>query len=401
MHVPNSVPAPVAHSGASTPRRIIGLDALRAIAMLLGIVLHAAAGYMTVSPDGSLWPVRDSSSSVACDVLYFWIHAFRLPIFFVLAGYFAELLATVRGPDAFMRHRVERLLWPYLLSLVTIGPLTLGAAVWGWHVSGICTWSALIDPATPLPKELTALGFGPGHLWFLQDLILLSVGFWLLRRNFEPCQGVGKPSMVGYAWWHPLACALPAVLLLGWNPDLIVSFHNSFLPVSSRLLYFGMFFAFGVLFYRCGEHFERAVSCCRYRLLAGLALSFPMILATLSYYAQPDHAMAIVMVFCTAGVAWLFIFGWFGVFLRDWSANEHLTRYLSDSSYWVYLVHLPIVIVLQILLRPTFFPPVLKVVLITLVTFSVSMATYAGLVRHTWIGRLLHGPRHPKSDYPQ
>ncbi len=373
--------------------------------MLLGIVLHASIAYLTVSPHGLLWPVRDPLQSYVCDVLAIWIHAFRLPVFFVLAGYFAELLASQRGADAFMKHRVERLLWPYLLSLITIGPLTLAVSIWGWHVSGICSWNQLIDPALPLPEELTAAGFGPGHLWFLQDLLLMSVGFWLLRRNFEPTespvQAETEARLLQRSWWHPWICALPTGLLLWSNQDPVISFNNTFLPVPSRLMYYGLFFAWGILFYRWREPFTRAVLHPRNRLWGGVALSVPMIPLTLALEqsvapaSSSDlfHGSMAPMAFCTALVAWLSIFGWFGVFLRDWSKHERVVRYLSDSAYWIYLIHLPIVVVLQILLRPVSLPPTVKVLLITLVTFFVALSMYAGFVRHTWIGRMLHGPR--------
>ncbi|SVE35681.1 uncharacterized protein METZ01_LOCUS488535, partial [marine metagenome] len=52
--------------------RYHGLDALRGIAMLLGIVLHAALPYIPELPR-ELWPT-DKNSSQAIRIIYDFIH---------------------------------------------------------------------------------------------------------------------------------------------------------------------------------------------------------------------------------------------------------------------------------------------------------------------------------------
>ena len=68
---------------SSYPRRY-DLDALRATAMLLGIVLHAGLSF-TPFP----WAVQDERQSSFFWFLFATIHGFRLPVFFgkVLLGF--------------------------------------------------------------------------------------------------------------------------------------------------------------------------------------------------------------------------------------------------------------------------------------------------------------------------
>lgn len=397
---PTLASPPVSQSSGHTTR-IIGLDALRAIAMMLGIVHHACLAYVAHTQPGLLWPVRDPERSLTCDVIFIWTHGFRLPIFFVLSGYFAELLTTMRGPGPFFKHRLDRLVVPYAVALVTIGNLMLAVSVWGWLISGICTWEQLVDPAIPLPPEMVAAGFGPGHLWFLQDLILISCLYWLLRRDYIPAstpfpsQAVAShaPLMFPRRWWHPLACALPTALLLWGDLSPAIAFHNSFVPDPARLLYYGLYFGWGVLFYRHRREFQEAARSPWLRLLGGLAISVVMVYFTLRQETQPTLFGGFMIAVTTALFAWLFIFGWFGVFLHHWTLTMPAVRYLSDSAYWIYLFHLPLVVVLQILLHGVALAPVLKMLLITVVTFGITLVTYQLFVRHTWIGRMLHGPR--------
>ena len=66
---------------SSYPRRY-DLDALRATAMLLGIVLHAGLSF-TPFP----WAVQDERQSSFFWFLFAAIHGFRMPVFFVLSGF--------------------------------------------------------------------------------------------------------------------------------------------------------------------------------------------------------------------------------------------------------------------------------------------------------------------------
>jgi hypothetical protein len=76
--VTQSAPPPLSTTETPTtpslPRRH-DLDALRATAMLLGIVLHAALAYVTYP----FWPVRDADTSAFFDVMNSALHGFRMP----------------------------------------------------------------------------------------------------------------------------------------------------------------------------------------------------------------------------------------------------------------------------------------------------------------------------------
>ena len=76
--------------------RYHGLDGLRALAMLLGIVLHATLPYFArIAGIESMWPA-DDDQSLALLVLFDFIHLWRMPVFFLLAGFFAHLVLERR-----------------------------------------------------------------------------------------------------------------------------------------------------------------------------------------------------------------------------------------------------------------------------------------------------------------
>ena len=51
---------------------------------------------------------------------------------------------------------------------------------------------------------------------------------------------------------------------------------------------------------------------------------------------------------CSALFVWLMIFGLIGVFRTFFSGESLKIRFVSDSAYWLYIAHLPLIQVLQI-----------------------------------------------------
>ena len=93
------------------------LDALRGFAMLLGIALHAALAYL-----GTGWAVVDSETSPLLGGLVSFVHGFRMPLFFVLSGFFTAMLFHKHGIGGLLRHRTRRILVPLAVCCLTIVP---------------------------------------------------------------------------------------------------------------------------------------------------------------------------------------------------------------------------------------------------------------------------------------
>lgn len=98
------------------------MDALRATAMLLGIALHSALAYITIP----FWPVMDEARSVVFDVLFSAVHGFRMPLFFVISGFFTAMMWRKRGIGSLTWHRFRRIFLPLVIFVVPMW-LAMGA----------------------------------------------------------------------------------------------------------------------------------------------------------------------------------------------------------------------------------------------------------------------------------
>jgi glucan biosynthesis protein C len=95
--------------------------------------------------------------------------------------------------------------------------------------------------------------------------------------------------------------------------------------------------------------------------------------------------------------SWCWCFASLGAAVRFLGQPSPRTRYLSDASYWMYLVHLPIIWLLQawILRWPLHWS--VKFSLILAVSMVLLLASYHWLVRGTFVGVFLNGRRYPRS----
>jgi glucan biosynthesis protein C len=108
--------------------------------------------------------------------------------------------------------------------------------------------------------------------------------------------------------------------------------------------------------------------------------------------AELTGDMRILMVALFVTHAWLAVTGWFGVCLR-WLDHEppSAVRYVAAASFWIYLLHHPVVGLAQVSLRTMAIPVTLKFVLSLTVGLALPLLTYEVLVRRTWIGLVLNG----------
>ena len=90
---------------------------------------------------------------------------------------------------------------------------------------------------------------------------------------------------------------------------------------------------------------------------------------------------------------WTLVFLTLGVFEKLCRRPRAFVRYVADSSYWMYLVHLPIVVWLQVAVAEWPWHWSLKLGFVSGTTILFALVTYDLLVRSTWMGWLLNGQR--------
>ena len=486
-------------------RRFHDLDALRGVAMLLGIVLHVSLSFLP-----GFWPAEDNTAGFdgPYDEILHFIHGFRMPLFFLLSGFFTAMLWRRRGLRSLLHQRVKRVALPLAIVMVTIIPLMnwvsdqaiaaridnllIGAYVqnatavenlladgavadktrgsqgetplhaaalvdnaeiaelllkagadtvaldvkgdsplaWAYYSGSekvadllIAAGHPEIRPAGTDWEDQVGWGFGASesdeddvgleswvssfhHLWFLWFILWLVAGFAVIaaiidsrfvnngfadRASDDPTTS----SWPGRLMWVLIPLTLLPQLAMGergaaptFGPDTSIGV----VPLWHVLAYYGIFFGFGALAYARKTPTSRPVIEIVGRgwmiiLAVTVLVVFPV---ALGFTFDGDWFVAsILQVLYT----WAMIFGLLGAF-RAWFATERRgVRYLSDSSYWLYIVHLPLVIGLQSWISDWDLPSGVKFVGLNVTVGAVLLLSYQLLVRYTPIGTMLNGKR--------
>ncbi len=381
-----------------TVRRYHSLDALRAAMMLLGLVLHSAAGYVT-TPLGGAWPFRDPYRNVVFDLLVFFIHLFRMPVFFAVAGFFAALLYERDGAAGFARNRAMRVLLPLVLFWIGVLPVTgLGLVFATRQVGAPMVWDSS-GPEPPFVRQEIL-----GHLWFLYQLALFYAAALVtvplttrlpaaVRARAHAVFRLLAPSPAG-------ALVFGALTTVTMIPMVSAAIDTSaaILPSPRILVAYGVFFAFGWLLFGHRDLLASFTNRWKLPLVAGVVLGAGYLFVIVGQFGFTDarvwHRTAIAL----AGPAiWLLLFGMLGWFGRYLDAPRPIVRYLSDASYWMYITHLVPITFAQGLLAHVDAPSFVKFAVVLSATIVVTVTTYHYFVRSTVVGELLNGRRYPRA----
>ena len=177
-------------AGPTSSRRYHGLDALRAWAMSMGLVLHAA---WIMVPEVAGAPKIDASANRVTEYICLAIHTFRMQLFFVLAGLFACLLVRRRGVVAFLKNRFHRIAIPLVLAWMILCPLMM----YQFFSAGIASGSILGDVSAAAMTIDYMKSVGPNqmmmlHLWFLHHLFIAYLIVIAVRNTIMWVDSDGK-----------------------------------------------------------------------------------------------------------------------------------------------------------------------------------------------------------------
>lgn len=393
--------SPAAHD------RYHAIDALRALAMFLGVVLHAALSFMqTPIP---FTPKQDASRWMVFDFGVTFIHSFRMQLFFVVAGIFTALVLQRRALREFVAGRAKRIVLPLAGAAVFLVPLTVAPF--------------LLAHDVPLLSRgwVRIYWSSPGQFWFLVNLVVFSAAAWalvLLRRGtgitIAPVlQRIG--ACATSPWALPLLVVPTALLTLPMD-EWTIDAPGGWVPELATLAYYGWFFLIGVAVQMQGVVLSMGRGW-KWVWPLTLAVFFPALIMlmwskspegermireaaergeTIWFEPRVEHMLGS---FVQALCSWGMIIGLFGLVGSMCSHMRAWLRWLADSSYWVYLVHLPPVYFISYWLAdvnvlgmtPGPLQACVKFALVLGTALAVSLATYAALVRPTFLEAFVGG----------
>lgn len=367
------------------------MDNLRALAMLTGVVFHGALAYSVLAHP--FWPTADAGQSLLIDAFAWFSHLFRMPLFFVVAGFFVALLVQKRGIGGMLKNRFMRIILP----LLVFWPLVYFSMSWliRYAIADVQNLSPLLQMIKPWLSNPQAPTAPPTliHLWFLPYVMCFCILVWVASTLEWHTHFSGLVAWLDALTPMKKACLVPlAVMPALFAVSAPFSAPESFFPQWWALLFYGTYFLIGFrLFHQARSLDQLRPYAPRLLLLSLLAYALFLYLLQSKGMTKPDLFLQAILVPLQAYIGyWMtlvcIIFG------QRWlDAHHGFLRYIADASYWVYLIHLPLIFAIQIPLMDVNLHWSVKFSLSICATLSIAFLTYHLFVRGRFLGKFLNG----------
>ncbi|HEX7874477.1 MAG TPA: acyltransferase family protein [Sphingobium sp.] len=369
-------------------------DAARAVLMILGIPYHVALAFRPVGQD---WIINSPEGAGIFAYLAEFIHLFRMPAFFVVAGYFAAMLLARRAPGDWLQGRLTRLGVPFVTSILLLVPplnmitelsnFTLPQALRSWELN-----------------SATSGGYWVRHLWFIIVLLYCSTAaaalvWWKpgLAKAMVPARLDGW-----IARNLPVALMACAVLLGLWEGGAIELFYIAGLATNvpqqilriDELIQFAPYFALGVMLGRSPATLDRLGRFSPTILIVAVGMTAFSLATTDQYWPPVGRFIGTISALALTQVM---IAG-----MRHFLDRPiPLVQRFVAASFVIYLVHLPIVLLLILLGQGVAVPVVVKALSIMALTLVLSYAIWLVVERSPLLSFLLNGMPIPRREPPR
>jgi glucan biosynthesis protein C len=386
MNAPTQMP-----EAPEVNERLHYMDNLRALAMLTGVVFHAALAYSVLAHP--FWPTADKGQALIVDAFAWFFHLFRMPLFFVVAGFFAALLVQKRGMGGMLKNRFMRIILP----LIVFWPLVYFSMSWLIRVA--TTEVENLSPLLQMIKSWLANPQAPTapptllHLWFLAYMMCFCILVWVasvlewrkhlgwLVRWLDALTPMKKACLVPLALM-PALFAVPAPFPA----------PESFFPQWWALLFYGTYFLIGFRLFHQARSLDQLRPCGPRLLLLSL-LTYVVFFSLLQTKgaSKPDLILQATLVLLQAYIGYWMTLVCIILGQRWLNAHHGFLRYIADASYWVYLIHLPLIFAIQIPLMDVNLLWSVKLSLSLCASLSIAFLTYHLFVRRRPLGKFLNG----------
>ena len=359
--------------------RLLFIDNIRWSMIVLVLSMHACVTY---SPFGG-WYYRermpmDFGSALIFAAYQSFLQGFFMSLLFFIAGYFAAMSCSRKGPARFMRDRAIRLGVPTALYMLTIGPAMeyFLAGTWG-HDGFAAAYLRAIETGRILGQT--------GPMWFCAALLGFSVIYAALYAV-----GWREPNLALPDDWRGDGAVVGMIALIAAGTFLVRlampegrAFYNMQFPYFAQYV---PMFAAGLVAWR-GDWFARLPTrlCRRWGLVAlvGGAVLFAALIAfggaldkDMSRYAGGFNWVSAGKCAWEALVCIGISLGVLALYQRHLAGQGPASRFMSDGAFGVYMFHPPILVALALAMHGLALPALLKAALLTalaaLVTFTLS-----------------------------
>lgn len=297
-----------------------------------------------------------------------------------------------------LKNRMLRIAVPFMIFLPLI--FTAFAITFGWAIENVENKSPMLGmiammaqmPEAPEPPITTV------HLWFLYNLLFFYIITAVVVKfvKFDWAKSVFN---------RPKLFLLLSPLIL--TPALITQHApfpapEQFTPQLWSLGFYGLLFLFGYGLHKYETFLDTLKPYLSYLLVVSI-VAYGIFYSLIPAEVNIQDVMANTMnapeltskqfsLALLQGIPAIYMSLVLLIIGKLWlNKKSNGMRKIADSSYWVYIIHLPVLWVIQFMLLDVQLPLLVEFLISSISTLLIGYISYLGVVRYTPIGWLLNG----------
>jgi peptidoglycan/LPS O-acetylase OafA/YrhL len=358
---------------AATGQRLHFLDNLRTAMILLVVLYHAGVTYESTGVLDVVWIVDDPDTNDVVGLVNLIVDIFVMPTIFFVSGYFAPSSVQRRPGRDFVIQRFRRLMVPWLLAVLILMPL----------------YKVIFLYSRGMPQEHWATYFhfsngliSQSWLWFLPILFLFDVLFWAATRTGLRPPRISMRTGVAATFVLGVAYSFTVTVLgkSGWTKTPFVDFQNE------KVLVYLLVFLLGALAHR-HRVFDTAPRGKGLYIALAATVWIPMnlyVIVLLNLFFNPGGYFLslpgdLLLIWIGFQLSMLSMVYLLVMTFRFWvDQSGPLARSLGANAYGVYVLHMIVMGVVALAVRPTGLPSLAKYAVLAVATWVVSNVLVQG-----------------------
>jgi glucans biosynthesis protein C len=372
----------------SNPSRLYFLDWIRVIAFGLLILFHCTMPFVTFG-----WEIKNQDQSIFLSRVIIWMHQWRLPLLFFVAGVGSNFSMTSRGAFRFLGERFVRLFIPLAFAMMFTIPFQV---YFEWLQTGRIAESFFdfypsVWEFVPYPDGSLTWS----HMWFVVYLFVFTVLLWpvfslmkvnVIQRTIQRMKRV---------FTNPFTIAATTGIFIYYFLSLYIQW-----PEQQNLIADWFNFIFSITLFFLGfllSHFDSFWKMCeQYRwYFLSVALVCAIVLIVKFYWPlelpREESSKFYIYAVCNSFQIWFIIISAIGFARKQLNFTNRFLKYTTSAVYPFYILHQTIIVAAGYYVVQWPLPIFIKLIILVIICFACVYVLYEFIIRRLILTRLLYG----------
>jgi glucans biosynthesis protein C len=394
MFVRNFKPGKMTTSNTQNPERQYFLDWLRILLIISVFLFHIGMIFNSWN-----WHVKNDITSGYKSVLWYimvFMHEWRLPLLVLISGAGTYLALGKRTPMQYLGERFKRLFIPLAIGIFTLVPVQVYIEKSAHYNSLLAFYPHMFEGTYPEGN------FSWHHLWFIAYLFFIALvitPFLNFLRSGRFDLLIGKLNRIVAKKLGANIFLLPLIfsqiILRHYFPEDTHALFDDWAEVFNFFIFFLSGFIL-VSNHKMMEAINKQKQLFLLQCIIGTVLLF-----TIPYQFAAGWASDTSWNILEIVVAWSCGMTAIGYARQYLNKNNKFRKLANEAIYPFYMLHQPIIVIIGHVIVKWDVTVYWKVILITLISFSLTIILYWLIIKPFNITRFIFGMKTKKKEFEE